>query len=74
MSRTATIMFRNQEVDLEYIDHGYEPDTNAHEIEWWLVEKDKTLLDMTDEEQQAIDEQVFEIAQDYHYTRDDWEW
>jgi hypothetical protein len=59
-----THTFRGQEVDIHYRDHGYEPDTNAHEIDWWFgpgFECD----DVTEEEEQAIYDALYERANSY---------
>ena len=66
MSR-ATIMWRNEERDVTYRDHGYEWDTGAHEIEWEFDDRsmnDPDLFEITEDEQDWILEQLHEIAAD----------
>lgn len=45
----TSITVRGQEFDVEYTDHGWEPDTNAHEIDWDFVDTDAP-KDLTAEE------------------------
>lgn len=62
--RTATVLHRGEKVEVSYRDHGYEADTNAHDIDWEFT--DPTLnADLTDEEQDAIYLQLVE-ASFYH--------
>lgn len=56
--RRTSVTFRGEEVDVMYRDHGYEPDTNAHDIDWEFVEEPDPPA--TDEEEQAI---YLELAQ-----------
>lgn len=37
--RTTSVDFRGESVDIRYRDYGYEPDTNAHDIDWEFVEE-----------------------------------
>jgi hypothetical protein len=60
--KTVSVQFRGEEQDVE-IDHdgGYEPDTNAHVIEWHfhgLKPEEQDALMVTDEEEQNIYEQL----------------
>jgi hypothetical protein len=50
----ATIILRGEEVEVEYRDHGYEPDTNAHEIDWWFADPNFNPGDLSDVEEIAI--------------------
>lgn len=54
--------FRGDEVEIDYKDHGYEPDTNAHEIDWEFVSP--LPENLTDEEQDKILEKLYEISYD----------
>jgi hypothetical protein len=59
--RDTFVQFRGAPRLVEFVDHGYEPDTNAHEIEWWFTDKELNGL-ATDEEQAAIDWRLSEIV------------
>lgn len=50
-------------------DYGYEPDTNAHEVEWHLEPPLDPFTDepLTDEEEEKILEQVYEYLRDRDY-------
>lgn len=62
MSKT-TIDFRGERVDVEYTDHGYEPDTNAHVIDWdFGTGSPLNEAELTDEEEQSIYKQLLEIS------------
>lgn len=54
----VSVQFRGEERDVEIDhDHGFEPDTNAHEIEWHfygLTPEQHAALEMTTEEEEAI--------------------
>ena len=67
---TTTILFRGKEYDVDYVDHGYESDTNAHTIDWGFTElspEQHDALNITDAEHQAIHEKLTQIAYDYDY-------
>lgn len=49
----TSVTVRGQKWDVEYIDHGYEPDTNAHDIDWDFVDKDAP-KDLTIEEDEEV--------------------
>ena len=56
--RHRTVKFRGEEMDVE-VDHdsGYEPDTNAHVIEWHFIgvsPEQHNALNMTQEEEDAL--------------------
>lgn len=56
---TTTITLRGQQYDVSYIDHGYEPDTNAHEIDWGFVESElNEEIAVTDEEDVEVCNQI----------------
>jgi hypothetical protein len=68
MARSTHITFRGiEDVDVEFIDHGYEPDTNAHEIEWWFARPKEVGGDVTPEEEDAVLGHLYEIVCDPHY-------
>jgi hypothetical protein len=61
------ITFRDEEREVEYTDHGYEPDTGAHVIEWGfraLSPDEHEALAITDDEEQAICEELAERSLD----------
>jgi len=60
----AWVKFRDDEIQVKYRDYGYEHDTNAHTIEWEFV--GEVPVDVTDEEQDKILEQLYEISYDRH--------
>lgn len=45
------IQFRGREEEIMFRDYGYEPDTNAHEIEWYFTDKK---IEPTEQESEAI--------------------
>lgn len=62
MGRLVSVAFRGDDRDVE-IDHngGYEPDTDAHVIEWHfygLTPEEHDALQITDDEEQAIYEEL----------------
>ncbi len=62
----AAVEIRGEDFDVE-IDHdgGYEPDTNAHQIDWHFVDMtsdEREAMALTDDEEQNIEEQIGEIA------------
>lgn len=61
MARTW-VKFRDDEVEISYRDYGYEPDTNAHTIEWEFI--GAVPENLTDEEQDKILEELYEISAD----------
>ena len=67
MARLTHITFRGQEdVAVEFRDHGYEWDTNAHEIDWWFTDPAMRDIELTDDEFGEIMTQLYEIANDPH--------
>lgn len=60
--RREIVQFRGREVEVVVdFDGGYEPDTNAHVIEWHfegLTPEEHEALGVTDEEDQQIYEQL----------------
>lgn len=63
--RTTSIQFRGESVDVKFTDHGYEPDTNAHGIDWEFVDLD--VPDFSYEEEIAVLDQIYAIVNDPHY-------
>lgn len=73
MTQTVTITFRGEERDVEFEDHGYEADTNAHPLDWWfagLTPEQHDALKITDEEDQAIYEELCQHS--YETAGDDY--
>lgn len=67
--RFCTVDFRGQQMDVT-IDHdgGYEPDTNAHEIDWHFTGLDADAhdaLQITPEEDQAIYDQLCQLEPEH---------
>lgn len=58
---TTTVTLRGREWDVKYHDHGYEPDTNAHEIDWEFTEADAP-KDISAEEEMVVLDQLYEIG------------
>lgn len=63
------VTIRGEEEELEFRDHGYEPDTNAHEIDWWFVSKELN-ESLTDAEQEWVDEYLHKLVSDPRYHDD----
>ena len=69
MGRLVSVDFRGEKMDV-VIDHdgGWEPDTNAHEIEWHffgLTAEQHDALNITDEEQQKIYDTLAALEPEY---------
>lgn len=62
---TVFLSFRDGEIEIHYRDHGWEPDANAHEIDWHVV-GDQPDPEITEAESEAILEALYEIANDPH--------
>lgn len=56
----ASVEVRGERYDVEFNDHGWEPDTNAHEIGWAFVDRDAP-QDLTEEEEQSVYDQLAQI-------------
>ena len=56
----TSVSLRGEEFDVQYHDHGWEPDTNAHDIDWEFVDANAP-QDLTDEEQDDIYRQLAEM-------------
>ncbi len=57
----TSIRFRDEEHDIKIIrDGGYEPDTNAHDIDWEWADDEMNKLELTENEEQLIYEQLIE--------------
>lgn len=70
MSRLTTVEVRGEQVDVEFTDHGYEPDTNAHDIDWDFTDR-CFIPDLTDEEFGEVMRQIYEAAAEPDYWDDD---
>lgn len=67
--RFCTVDFRGEQMDVT-IDHdsGYEPDTNAHDIDWHFTGMDAAAhdaLQITPEEDQAIYDELCQLGPEY---------
>lgn len=60
----TSVTIRGQEFDVEYRDHGWEPDTNAHDIDWHFVDADAP-KDLTAEEEEAVYLQLAQIGPEH---------
>jgi len=49
----TSVTIRGQQFDVKYHDHGWEPDTNAHDIDWDFIDVDAP-KDLTTEEEEEI--------------------
>jgi len=59
------IKFEGDEVEIVIDrDHGYEPDTNAHEIDWHFVKEHLNRIWLTEEQHQSIYTQIIERGED----------
>lgn len=59
----ATVKFRGEQVEVEYYDHGYEPDTNAHVIDWdFGAGSPLNEANLTDAEEQSVYDQLLRIS------------
>lgn len=75
MGPLRSVTFRGEEHDVEVDrDSGYEPDTGAHEIEWHfygMSASEHDALNVTDDEEQAIYEQLVQASYDDLHDPDD---
>lgn len=61
--RTTSVDFRGERVDIQYRDYGYEPDTNAHTVDWHFSDPvTGTDPEMTDAEAEAVYLQLIEMS------------
>jgi len=62
MGKTISVNVRGQQFDVEITrDHGYEPDTNAHEVEWEFVDMGRALQStLTDAEINLVMSQIYD--------------
>ena len=68
MGQSTFITFRGvPDVEIEYRDSGYDPDTNAHEIEWWFANPTEVNGDVTADEESAVLDRLYEIVNDPHH-------
>ena len=58
----TSVNFRGESRDVEYRDYGWEPDTNAHTIEWHFIDEEMKDVELTDEEEESIYLQLAEIG------------
>lgn len=63
MRQFCGVTVRGVEHTVGYLDKGYEPDTGAQEIEWEFFDDDAP-DDLTDDEYEAVTEQVYKAAND----------
>lgn len=56
------IKFRGQEEEIMFRDYGYEPDTNAHEIDWYFTDKK---IEPTEQEIEEIEIMLRSREPDY---------
>jgi len=67
-----TITFRGAEYEVRVRDHGYDPDTNSHDIEWWFDPVLPPGDPVTEEESEVIDQAIRErLADPHHYDDPD---
>lgn len=57
------VTVRGVELTVAIRDHGYEYDTGAHEIDWEFTDDDAP-DDLTDEEEAAVMDQIYQFAND----------
>lgn len=60
----TSVTLRGQDWDVEYRDHGWEPDTNVHEIDWDFTEPDAP-RELSDEEEDSVYQQLLQRGHDY---------
>lgn len=59
MMRT-TVHLNGRDLDVEYHDHGYEPDTNTQDIDWRFTEPDAP-TELTEADEQCVYDQLVRI-------------
>ena len=71
---TFSVKFRGDEMDVRIVhDGGYEHDTGAHEVEWefcGITPAEIEALNITEDEYQEIEDQVYEVLNDPYYYDD----
>lgn len=61
--KTTYITFRDEaDVVIEYHDYGYEPDVDAHDIDWNFADENKNLLALTNEEEEQIYQHLLRLS------------
>ena len=69
--RMFSVQLRGKEIDVQIDrDYGYEPDTNAHDVDWHLVGLHAP-TDLTEEEEQQVLDQIYSVICDPHYYDED---
>lgn len=53
-----TITFRDEPAEVIFEDHGDDSTCNAHVIEWWFADETMNNLMVTDDEEQAVYDQL----------------
>jgi hypothetical protein len=61
--QTHAIRFRGEPAEVIFEDHGHEPDCNAHVIEWWFADAEMNDLKLTDQEEQAIYDELLSVSE-----------
>lgn len=61
--RTTYITFRGEaDVEIEYTNTGYDPETGDIGLDWWFADLDPG--ELTDDEDRAVWEHVYRVIQD----------
>lgn len=62
MSRSFTYYLNSLEIEVVIVrDHGYEPDTNAHEVDWHTIPE----ITLTDQEEDDIMTAIYNFLDSY---------
>lgn len=63
----ASVNFRGEIVLVKFKSHGYEADTNAHDIDWHFEDEELNQLnDLSEKEEQEIYEACLKVAEEGH--------
>jgi len=61
---TVEIVYRGADVAIHYEDGGYEPEVNAHSLDWWFEDESFDEGDVTDAEEKRILEAIEDDLRD----------
>ena len=62
MNGRAIVELRGRDEEVRYIDHGYDPETGTHRIDWYLAQPAGHNVNLTGREAQAVYEQLVQIS------------
>lgn len=70
---TIAVNVRGHDFEVEIDrDYGYDYDTGSHDVDWHFVDMSRMMQStLTDEEENAVMQCIYEVLSDPHYHDDD---